>query len=299
MLLSVAHLTASRSLSRPAPLTCCAPLCRLRSLEMASGLRRGTLLRRSFAFPTTPTAVAAAAAAAPPRRHDEVPFFPLRRPIAEGEVRRLNLFEPRWLALMDELGGGSSEGLPGATLGCLHALNKCYYEEEEQSSRKVDVVVRRIARRVRVLDCEEGTRPVTGNRRLVVHIVGEDEVQVDEHTLRGHPAGFLVGAVFPMTDQSSESASNAAAANEGRGDDAAAKGAEAGDASVVCVVGLAHANGVLKRCAERGLSFYGIAGSVFASSRAAKGDQGNENQLAEALSEGRPEPQRAWGEVQG
>jgi hypothetical protein len=36
-----------------------------------------------------------------------VPCFTLRRRLAAGEERRLNLFEPRWLALMDRLAAGT------------------------------------------------------------------------------------------------------------------------------------------------------------------------------------------------
>lgn len=211
-------------------------------------MRSGELLRRSFAFPTTAEAIDAATAAAPPRAADLLPFFPLRRPIGAGEERRLNLFEPRWLALMDELGGGSSAGLPGATLGVLHALNKCYYEADGAEARRVDVVVRRVARRVRVHRCEEGTRPVTGRRRLIVHIVGEEELELEPQSLRGDPGGFLVGRAAPLRD----------GLDGPGGTGGGQRGSESG-ARVVCVVGLAHANGVLARCAERRLSLGGDA----------------------------------------
>jgi hypothetical protein len=252
----------------------------LRSLEIAVGLRSNQLLQRSFAFPTTAEAVDAATAAAPPRAADVLPFFPLRRPIGCGEERRLNLFEPRWLALMDELGGGSSVNLPGATLGVLHALNKCYYEADGAEERRVDVVVGRVARRVRVDRCEEGTRPVTGRRRLVVHIVGEEEVEVDPHSLRGDPGGFLVGRVSPLRYEP-----------DGRGEaEDGPRGGEGG-ARVVCVVGLAHANGVLARCAERRLSLGGDGLGQPAADEEADQD--------DAMPEGLAEPRPQWGEFQG
>ena len=70
-----------------------------RGLDLASGLSRSELLRFRFPFSTGPQALSAATR--PPE--GTTPLFTLKRPLLRGEVRRLNLFEPRWLALLDTL----------------------------------------------------------------------------------------------------------------------------------------------------------------------------------------------------
>lgn len=144
-------------------------------------------------------------------------FFTLRRPLARGERRTLNLFEPRYLHLMDTLaaerllevasggvedgGGGAAaadearlNALVGATFGCLLASNRLYLPADGSSlndptlkggtQRVADVVVGRLARRVCVVSVEEGVRPVSGNRKLRVVIVGESLLRVDAETLQ-------------------------------------------------------------------------------------------------------------------
>ncbi len=110
----------------------------------------------------------------------------------------------------------------------------------------------------RVLRAEEAVRPVTGARLLRVWVQGEagpaGEAVLDEAALDASPRGYLVarvrriGAVAepaaaqqqPTQPLQSQPAPQAQLAQRG----------EAKPVLVVCVVGLAHANGVLDRCAE-------------------------------------------------
>lgn len=227
----------------------------LRALDVASGLREGRLLRRQFFFSTAADVLAAAAAEEGPLGADETPFFTLKRPLAEGDERTLNLFEPRWLALMDRLAADQADGkLPGATLGCLLAANRYYSNRDgagtrfaaylgdrdgdeggddgDAERRFADLVVHRRARLATVVSVAEGTRSVSGNRKLTVVIRGEGTVHVDDTTLRAAASGYLVASAAPAPDDDTEAWVN-------DDDDRPVR--------AVCVVGLAHANGVLDR----------------------------------------------------
>ena len=242
----------------------------LRGLELARSLKAGTLLRRRYTFGTDPLALADA----PLHPQGTLPFFTLKRPLAPGEVRRLNLFEPRWLCLLDALAAESAEdeGVPvlnaasddpsrllNASFGCVFAVNRIYTppapkgksfgefeggdpwweaDKDARPERVADVVLRPFARRARVVRAEASTRPVSGDRRMEVWIKGEEPLKVDESSLAPTAGGYLAARVSECTE------AEYAAPSEDDVDDAV---------RVVSVVGLAHANGVLQRCASRAL----------------------------------------------
>lgn len=227
----------------------------IRALDIASGLRSGRLLRRSWTFHSDPISLASARAARP-TPVNTTPFFILRRPLEKGERRRLNLFEPRWLALMDELAGSASKGsLVGASFGTIAALNHICSPSEASSpsvsedsepcmssERLADIVLEPVARLARVMDVQEGVRPVTRARLLTLWIEGEDLVHIEPASLQAYGGGFLAGKVLdPVAEEHS--------------DDCAGFSTQSADEQqtvrVVCVVGLAHANGVIDRCAEQ------------------------------------------------
>eukprot|EP00966_Prymnesium_polylepis_P073452 1705068-Prymnesium_polylepis.1 len=104
----------------------------------------------------------------------------------------------------------------------------------------------------RVVSCERSSRPVTGAPRLAVRIVAEDSFEVAADTLVPTDGGFLMGRAAATTS------GPRSGGTERRSPPADADGDEQGDdgcveTRVVCVVGLAHANGVLERCAAAGL----------------------------------------------
>ena len=244
----------------------------LRGLELASSLRSGTLLRRRYTFGTDPAVLAAA----PTHPEGTLPFFTLRRPLARGEVRRLNLFEPRWLNLLDRLAaangpdgdGADSSAAPGAadpsrlvnaTFGVVFAVNRIYApamrggeelwaapDDDACTERVADVVVRPVARRARIVRAEASVRPVSGDRRLEVWIQGEDVVRIDAQSLEAAAGGYLAAHVSPGEEGDMEGDAAVAMASP--------EPAAGESVRVVSVVGLAHANGVLERCAERSLA---------------------------------------------
>ena len=143
------------------------------------------------------------------------PCFTLRRPLAAGEVRRLNLFEPRWLAMMDRLAEANGGDLVGAELACSLGVNRRYVRRDwdywadagggraaaatDRSDppdprfaaagrpRSADIVVEPSLRRARVVRFAEGRREVTGARKLEVWIEGAEEAEAE---------AALVGAAF-------------------------------------------------------------------------------------------------------
>ena len=231
----------------------------------------------------------------------------VRRPLRAGEERRLNLFEPRWLALLDNLAASTAASTAtsvrreatgaaaGAACGCgeqalssllVNASFGCVFAVNEQSvpaavaasgfaegvgggggggassTRIDDVVIPRVGRRARIVRIEEGVRPVTGARRLVVWLVGEEPLAIDDRTLHPTGGGHLSAVATPCDEAAFEIAhgpiadaldGGTRAMPEVAGD---ASGSVAGDASgsvvrALLVVGLAHANGVLVRVADQ------------------------------------------------
>ena len=265
----------------------------------------GMLLRRRYRFSTD---AAVLTATAPPDA-ERMPFFTLKRPLQPGEVRRLNLFEPRWLCLLDhlvEMGGNAADTgaadmvdgaqdndahpLVNASFGCIFAANRYYAAGttlkgavgsgavggdadgtkqcdgsaggwgEATDERLADVIVHPVARRARIVRVEEGTRPVSGARRLSVWIQGEDVLRVDSETLVATDGGYLVARTMACSEEWAaavlssgslvDQSQQAAAASDSNGQ---CDPENSGSLRVVSVVGLAHANGVLERCIERKL----------------------------------------------
>ena len=89
-----------------------------RASACVHGMRRGDLARVSYGF--TANAELTAAAAERADGPSGTPCFTLRKPLGAGEVRRLNLFEPRWLSLMDRLAESNGGTLVGRDVG-VHA----------------------------------------------------------------------------------------------------------------------------------------------------------------------------------
>ena len=233
-----------------------------RAVAVSAALRRGHLRRLSFPFtPDADVTAARARAAGPPG----VPCFTTRRPLLADETRRLNLFEPRWLALMDRLAEENGGELVGAELGCVLGVNRRYVSDEwlgratasstsspssttrivAAGDRSADLVVEPWMRRARVTRVAEGRRAVTGARKLEVWIEGASDGEPGGFVpnvarITPHPAGYLVADVEGAPEEEVEDESHA------RTDDGA-------PVRCVCVVGLAHCNGVVTRLAEMNL----------------------------------------------
>jgi hypothetical protein len=108
-----------------------------RAAAVAAATDRGALRRVAHAFDADADATAAAAASARADADAEssrrfgsasvtLPCFTLRRPLRAGETRRLNLFEPRWLAMIDAVAEARGGDPRGAEIACGLAVNRRY-----------------------------------------------------------------------------------------------------------------------------------------------------------------------------
>lgn len=285
-----------------------------RAAAVAAATDRGALRRVAHAFDADADATAAAAASARADADAEssrrfgsasvtLPCFTLRRPLRAGETRRLNLFEPRWLAMIDAVAEARGGDPRGAEIACGLAVNRRYVsrawlrdvdakdpearredasygddlsarddETLSPSCRSADLVVEPFVRVAKIVDVREGTRAVTGARRLEVFLQGGEETRRAER-FEAHPAGYLRATLAENESDSETTKQTPDGKKEARDTSAAAAAAEivvgprgppansaASRASrpvrVVCVVGLAHCNGVLSRLADANVEAY-------------------------------------------
>lgn len=194
----------------------------------------GDARRVSFRFSADPVVTAERARAFTPRDANARPCFTLKRALARGETRRLNLWEPRWLALLDALADANGGRLVGAELGCLLGHTRHYYgdDDDDPSRRVASVVVDNAFARARVVRVVEGERPRTKARKVVVWIERVDEDDEIVRDVEAHAAGYLLASVVPANEET------VAPERVVVDDD---------ESSVACVVvaGLTHVNGVV------------------------------------------------------
>jgi len=177
---------------------------------------------------------------------DMMPLFTLKTALQANAIRNLNLFEPRWLAMID---GIKDKNDP--KFGCITCTNKFYsviQGPDGREGRYADVIFRRRGRTAKLVHLVEGSRP-SGARKVNTQIQGErSEFFLDDaSTVEVSKEGYLA---VP--------ASNLLALSDNSGDDVVTKkGAGAGTkasqttAKVVVVVGLLHANGVIDLLREK------------------------------------------------
>ena len=275
-----------------------------RAAAVAAATDGGALRRVAHAFDADADATAAAARAEAetpetPRRSETdtvaLPCFTLRRPLGAGETRRLNLFEPRWLAMIDAAAEARGGDPRGARIACGLAVNRRYVASAwlsdvgakdvpvastavvssaaspvsadvstvaSSSSRCADLVVEPSVRVATIVDVREGRREVTGARRLEVWIRGGEETRRAE-AFDARAAGYLRATLSDATRdgvKDQRSAAKAAKAPTSRADAETfvepARAKPTKPTRVVCVVGLAHCNGVLSRLADANVEAY-------------------------------------------
>ncbi|KAK3289613.1 hypothetical protein CYMTET_2965 [Cymbomonas tetramitiformis] len=226
-----------------------------RSLELAKSLEKGDLSRIRYRFSTSPDVTGAELECRVSNEggHQGIPLFTLKRPLEEGEVRTLNLFEPRWLRLLDSLKEANGGSMEGAEFVTFVAPNRIYMPTSEIQEtadvaadagqlRLCDQVVHNQGRRVRIVRADEGKRQVT-NRRIVriwIEGCGIVKLRSGASSLHVHPGGYLLAdlvdePLVARTGMLDVETHNPCADGE---DDCI---------RCLCVVGLAHCNGVVRR----------------------------------------------------
>ena len=158
----------------------------IKGVDIAKRLRKKELLSKQFTFSSSSCSLTN-------NDDDDVcdeekedaalPVFTLKRPFEnKDEIRRLNLFEPRWLAMLDEIANRNDGSLVGAKLGVVLAQNRLYtpanFDKIEQK-RVASIVFDPFVQRAKVVDAKESTRPVTGARKVEVFIALDSEINDD------------------------------------------------------------------------------------------------------------------------
>jgi len=163
-----------------------------------------------------------------------LPLFTLKNPLIKGATRNLNLFEPRWLKMIDEVieyRGQSDDEI----FGCVRCTNKFYSAVEVNGveGRYADVIFDNVGTFARINELREGTRPVSGDRKINVSIQGDDSFILDDSSLSVSSNGYLVAEnVKPVVVCDAENVLSPQ------------KGSEE-SVTLVVVVGLLHGNGVV------------------------------------------------------
>lgn len=199
-----------------------------------------------------------------------IPLFTLKNPLEQNVVRNLNLFEPRWLKMIDRLLSKTQQldlGIANVNratpfsdpssddkriIGCVTCTNKFYsaincnqaFQNENsdpslfKEGRYADVIFRRRGRFGELTDVIEGSRP-SGARKVGARILGKEAFDLstskDENgndQISVVEEGYLTASgLLPIDRDDEMSGINV--------DDTP------DEINIVVVVGLLHANGVL------------------------------------------------------
>ena len=194
-----------------------------------------------------------------------IPLFTLKNPLEQNAVRNLNLFEPRWLKMIDRLlskapqldsrvskvespssASESSQTAEPQIIGCVTCTNKFYSainankassDSSFKEGRYADVIFRRRGRFGELVNVVEGSRP-SGARKVGARIVGKETF--DLSSSQDEDGNDRISVV----DEGYLTATGLLSIDE---DDEITKGEieSPPEVNIVVVVGLLHANGVL------------------------------------------------------
>mmetsp|Transcript_28273 Transcript_28273/g.56430 ORF Transcript_28273/g.56430 Transcript_28273/m.56430 type:complete len:523 (-) Transcript_28273:28-1596(-) len=178
---------------------------------------------------------------------NEIPLFTLKNALKPGMVRNLNLFEPRWLKMIDRVTNCRSyvewDTNNPPQFGCVHCTNKFYsaISIDGSEARYADIIFERVGALATMVALEEGRRPVSGDRKVNVAIVGSDYFVVDESKLSITDDGYMVARdMSPMT--SFENIENAEVSISNRQNE---------KLKMIVVVGLLHGNGIVNLLSDK------------------------------------------------
>ena len=159
-----------------------------------------------------------------------LPLFTLKSLLRKGAVRNLNLFEPRWLKMIDNV---TKEKYPTneKMFGCVQCTNKFYSAVSVNGSegRYADIIFETNASYAQIIEIKEGKRAVSGDRKMNVIIEGGDSFVVDASQIFISNHGYIVASQDTVRD-----------CNEVDKPESGKK-----IIRLVVVVGLLHGNGVV------------------------------------------------------
>ena len=166
---------------------------------------------------------------------NSLPLFTLKTPLVKNAIRNLNLFEPRWLKMIDDVTKNSGDNsLQEKQFGCVRCTNKFYSATSVNGAegRYADVIFEKVGTLAKITELKEGKRPVSGDRKIGVRIEGGDSFVVDESNLSVVEDGYMVASnVQSVGDTEQTMPHNEESISE--------------TVRLVVVVGLLHGNGVV------------------------------------------------------
>ena len=258
----------------------------LKGVDIAKRLRKKELLSKQFTFYSSPSSDDAFLDEEKDTAIEEsqLPVFTLKRPFeSRDEIRRLNLFEPRWLRMLDEIAKRNEGSLVGAKLGVVLAQNRLYtpenFNDEDDDNKNIDnqTEKKRVARivfdpfvqRAKVVDAKESTRPVTGARKVEVFIALDSEANDDfvgEFREAPGQRGYMLASPKKLADERVDGTSSSKTSSE--------EEKEEEESKIKCVVvcGKLHVRGVVSRLQQGGNMNNSRSGSSSSSSSSSSRD---------------------------
>jgi hypothetical protein len=217
-----------------------------KAAHVLTTLKRKETVRMQWTFDVDDDYTKPATYLQPPSLH-RIPIFTLKNPLEMGMTRNLNLFEPRWLKMMDALTYDSTDAAPQPVFGCVSCTNKFYsvvQTVDGNEGRYADLIFERKGVLAQIVDeVVEGTRP-SGARKVGVKIVGGDSflIQNEKEEFSICEDGYLVASKAMLENRNTD--------KEGETADSAQGSDSSETVKVVVVVGLLHANGVIQRLSQ-------------------------------------------------
>jgi len=207
----------------------------IRAWNVLRSLKNGTFIRKRWEFRVNTSKNENETGASSFDATTELPLFTLKRPLIKGKRRNLNLFEPRWLKMIDSVTNEdykSSSSASSPQFGCVRCTNKFYSAASVDGleGRYADIIFERKGALASIAELKEGKRPTSGDRKIGVTIEGGDEFTIDDEStsISVTKDGYMIANKWDSNDLSKPIQS----------DDKWVK--------VVVVVGLLHGNGVVK-----------------------------------------------------
>lgn len=169
-----------------------------------------------------------------------MPLFTLKRPLENNAVRNLNLFEPRWLAMIDGLTKEEGEEYP--QFGCVSCTNKFYsvVKKDGKEGRYADLIFQRTGRLATLVNVIEGSRP-SGARKVSARIEGGQPFTVKEDAVIVSNEGYLIVTPKATTGSALLQTSNKDTNTPRKKND---------NIKIVVVAGLLHVNGIVDTLAS-------------------------------------------------
>ena len=207
----------------------------IRARDVLRSLKNGTFIRKRWEFSVNSSMNPNEKKTTSFDAKTELPLFTLKTPLIQGKRRNLNLFEPRWLKMIDSIireDCTSSSSTSSPQFGCVRCTNKFYSAASINGleGRYADIIFERRGTLASIVELKEGKRPISGDRKIGVTIEGVDEFTIDDESssISVTNDGYMIAKKWDSNDLSKPI----------QIDDEYVK--------VVVVVGLLHGNGVVK-----------------------------------------------------